>query len=354
MLGIPAIAVSQQSGAREMDFRLGREFDFAVAAAFAAELVARLAAHPLPDGTLINVNCPAGEPSGVEVTHLGKRLYNDELKLVEERTAAAPLRDLRLRALVRGRGGLRPLGDRAGPDLGHAAALRPHRPRRASTRLRAWDLEAMLAAVGGDGEGNAPLNTATPASDGSGRRRSVARASSRAEIADHDRATTSSTTPRSRTPSTTTLLRRAARARGGRTPSCARPTRRPSGSAASRSRGSSRSSTPSRCSRSATPATRRSCAPGRSASQPASSGSTSSASEIPLRHRAEDRRPRDLAHLRGRRAHPRRHPRRRAGRRGRDPQPAHDRRRSRCGSTTRPSWSRCAARSTCRSRASRS
>ena len=25
--------------------------------------------------------------------------------------------------------------------------------------LRSWDLEAMLAAVGGDGEGNAPLNT---------------------------------------------------------------------------------------------------------------------------------------------------------------------------------------------------
>ena len=39
VLGIPAIAVSQQSGAREMDFRLGREFDFAIAAAFTAGLV---------------------------------------------------------------------------------------------------------------------------------------------------------------------------------------------------------------------------------------------------------------------------------------------------------------------------
>ncbi len=28
VLGIPAIAISQQSGAREMDFRLGRDFDF--------------------------------------------------------------------------------------------------------------------------------------------------------------------------------------------------------------------------------------------------------------------------------------------------------------------------------------
>ena len=38
----------------------------------------------MPEGTLLNVNVPAGEPQGVEVTKLGKRLYNDELKLVEE------------------------------------------------------------------------------------------------------------------------------------------------------------------------------------------------------------------------------------------------------------------------------
>src|SRR6266480_5479364 len=84
VLGIPAIAISQQSAAREMDFRWGREFDFSVAAAFAAELVRRVAAEPLPADTLLNVNCPAGTPTGIEVTHLGKRLYNDEMKLVDE------------------------------------------------------------------------------------------------------------------------------------------------------------------------------------------------------------------------------------------------------------------------------
>ena len=47
---------------------------------------------------------------------------------------------------------------------------------------------------------------------------------------------------------------------------------------------------------------------------------------VQLHDRAEDRRPGDLAHLRGRRPHPRRHPRRRPHRRGRDPEPAHDRR----------------------------
>ena len=32
----------------------------------------------------MNVNCPAGELRGIELTRLGKRLYDDELKLVEE------------------------------------------------------------------------------------------------------------------------------------------------------------------------------------------------------------------------------------------------------------------------------
>ena len=84
VLGIPAVAVSQQSARREMDFRYGKTFDFGIAARFAAELVRNLAGETMPPGTLINVNCPAGEPSGVEVTRLGKRLYNDELKMVEE------------------------------------------------------------------------------------------------------------------------------------------------------------------------------------------------------------------------------------------------------------------------------
>jgi 5'-nucleotidase len=84
VLGIPAISISQQSAAHEMDFRLGREFDFSISAAFAAELVHGIARDPLPADTLLNVNCPAGRPGGIEVTHLGKRLYNDEMKLVDE------------------------------------------------------------------------------------------------------------------------------------------------------------------------------------------------------------------------------------------------------------------------------
>jgi 5'-nucleotidase len=84
VLGIPGIAVSQQSSHREMDFRLGNLFDFEHAAAFTAQVVDRLDDVPLPQGTLLNVNVPAGTPEGVEVAHLGKRIYQDRLELIEE------------------------------------------------------------------------------------------------------------------------------------------------------------------------------------------------------------------------------------------------------------------------------
>jgi 5'-nucleotidase len=84
VLGVPGIAFSQQSLAREMDFRLGERFDFSIGAAFAARLVEQLDDVPLPAGTLLNVNLPAGEPDGVEVTRLGKRIYRDELRIVAE------------------------------------------------------------------------------------------------------------------------------------------------------------------------------------------------------------------------------------------------------------------------------
>src|SRR5271166_4280648 len=80
VLGLPAIAVSQQSGARALDYRLDGGFGFDVAAGF----VARLEDVPLPATTLLNVNVPAGEPRGVEVASLGKRIYRDELKLERE------------------------------------------------------------------------------------------------------------------------------------------------------------------------------------------------------------------------------------------------------------------------------
>ena len=84
VLGLPAIAVSQQSAAREMDFRLSDSFDFEEGARFVARVVEEIADVPLQSGTLLNVNCPACDAGGVEVTRLGKRIYRDELTLTRD------------------------------------------------------------------------------------------------------------------------------------------------------------------------------------------------------------------------------------------------------------------------------
>jgi len=83
VLGVPSIAVSQQSKAREMDFRLGDEFDFDTAAAFTARVIDRIDDVPLPEGTLLNINVPAGDASSVEVARLGKRICRDALQQVD-------------------------------------------------------------------------------------------------------------------------------------------------------------------------------------------------------------------------------------------------------------------------------
>jgi 5'-nucleotidase len=84
VLGLPGIAVSQQSSSMELDFRAGSGFDFSVAADFTARLVAELESLPLPTGTLLNINVPGAHPEGVSVAGLGKRIYRDELALIDE------------------------------------------------------------------------------------------------------------------------------------------------------------------------------------------------------------------------------------------------------------------------------
>jgi 5'-nucleotidase len=87
VLGIPAIAVSQQADHGEMDFRAGSAWsreDFAEAAAFVARMVEQLETVPMPDGTLLNVNCPVGDLKGARAARLGKRIYNDRMELTEE------------------------------------------------------------------------------------------------------------------------------------------------------------------------------------------------------------------------------------------------------------------------------
>ena len=114
LLGLPGIAVSQQSRARELDFRLGRAFDFALAATFTARLVEELEEVPLAPGTLLNVNVPGDDPAGVEVTRLGKRIYEDVLELQDEEHPN--------RRLFRIYGDAVQTGDEEGTDIAAVAA----------------------------------------------------------------------------------------------------------------------------------------------------------------------------------------------------------------------------------------
>jgi 5'-nucleotidase len=66
LLGIPSVAFSQEVGER---------FSFAKAAAFARRFIEILIGESLPSDLLLNVNIPAGPISGVSLTRLGKRRY---------------------------------------------------------------------------------------------------------------------------------------------------------------------------------------------------------------------------------------------------------------------------------------
>jgi 5'-nucleotidase len=151
VLGIPAIAVSQQSKARALDFRYDGGFGFEVAAAFVAGLVEQIEEVPLPLGTLLNVNVPAGTPDGVEVTSLGKRIYRDELKLDHEEDGPPARRRYWIYGSDPG------FHDEPGTDLAAVAAGRiavtpihfdlTDRP--GLEALKGFDLEALLAPVAG-------------------------------------------------------------------------------------------------------------------------------------------------------------------------------------------------------------
>jgi len=68
LIGISSVAISQE---------IETGFTFDAAASFARELARRLLEQPLPPGTLVNVNVPAGTPRGVKVARLGKRRYGE-------------------------------------------------------------------------------------------------------------------------------------------------------------------------------------------------------------------------------------------------------------------------------------
>jgi 5'-nucleotidase len=79
LFGVPAVAMS-------LDGYGNWDFDFA--AELARKLVLEVSRRGLPAGVLLNVNVPnrpAGEVQGVALTRLGRRIYRDELVLLEDK-----------------------------------------------------------------------------------------------------------------------------------------------------------------------------------------------------------------------------------------------------------------------------
>ncbi|HEY3204276.1 MAG TPA: 5'/3'-nucleotidase SurE [Thermoanaerobaculia bacterium] len=68
LIGIPSVAISQE---------IETGFTFDAAADFAVRLARHLLEQPLPPGTLVNVNVPAGAPRGVRVVRQGRRQYGE-------------------------------------------------------------------------------------------------------------------------------------------------------------------------------------------------------------------------------------------------------------------------------------
>src|SRR5579862_6201674 len=81
VLGIPAIAVSQQSKEAGIHFRRQSGYDFAPAADFLPRLVGLIEERGLPPRTILNVNAPPPPSTGVSVVRLGRRIYRDRLEL---------------------------------------------------------------------------------------------------------------------------------------------------------------------------------------------------------------------------------------------------------------------------------
>ncbi len=87
LLGWPAIAVSQQGTDGQHWHSDSSAYDFRAVCAVVAQLVPVVTAPDFPPDLLLNVNAPGLTPDevkGVRVAHLGRRIYDDELQLLDE------------------------------------------------------------------------------------------------------------------------------------------------------------------------------------------------------------------------------------------------------------------------------
>ena len=322
MLGIPAIAISQQSRGARDGLPLRARVRLLDRGRLRRGAGAARRRGPAARGHAAQRQLPGGEPT----RHRGDPPRQAALQRRDEagrrgpRGRPAPVPDLRLRAVLRGRAGLRPLRDRQGAHLGHAGPLRPHRPaepgpsaavglRRDARprRDRGRRDDARRTPSGERGEGGQEARRGAAAADRPPRS-PLLRPRRPGDLGSPTTTTCCASCRRSRRSDPELLTPRLADPAGRRgAAGQVQAGRAPRADALARQR-------PRR---------------GRAAGLGAAGGAPARAARHlgprdPLRDRAEGGRPGDLAHLRERGVHPRGDPRRRARRRGRDPEPADD------------------------------
>lgn len=79
--GIPSIAISA-ARQRPQAFEAGVPFVRALVEETLSRVVQEQA--PFPEGALLNVNLPAGEPRGYQISFLGRRVYRDQVDVRED------------------------------------------------------------------------------------------------------------------------------------------------------------------------------------------------------------------------------------------------------------------------------
>ncbi len=122
LLGLPAIAVSQQSPAGELGFAGGVAFDFAHAARFVERLVGALADGGLPAGLLLSVNVPGSTATGRVAGAAGQADLRRPAAARARRRRPPPRAHLRRGSRVRAGAGHGLPGHRRRPGGDHAAA----------------------------------------------------------------------------------------------------------------------------------------------------------------------------------------------------------------------------------------
>lgn len=84
LLGMPGLAVSQQSITGELHHIHGGSYTFEAAEAIAPALAQALVGGALGPDVLLNVNCPTGPAAGVRLCRLGRRIWRDQIELLQE------------------------------------------------------------------------------------------------------------------------------------------------------------------------------------------------------------------------------------------------------------------------------